>query len=372
MNKLKGNESGQVLILVMLLLLVSGLLLPPLLSLSVTGISAGQMYERRTLELHSAEAGIEFAMWKIKNDLPDEFPHSFQLPEDVNSKAVTVTITKIGQAYRITSTAMTDSNSTTTVESYVQPVYSLLDFAAAALDGDITISGNTIIESYPDPNRTHVYADGDILLQGKVEVHGDVTATGRVTMTGQSSVTGTITANAPPIEIGELDTSAYLHEADGGTPIYGDLSITESCTLGPTHIYGNLSIASSAVVTLTGSVWVGGNITMSGSGHVEGTSTIVAVGNIEVTGGGTFEPEDLPFFISTTGNIRTAGNQQVFAVLYAPNGNVIVSGGAGIFGGVIGKAAIIETSSTFCYELELAERHGGHGALKVLTWKIIN
>ena len=364
------SESGQVLILVMLLLLISVLLLPPLLSLSMTGISAGQMYEKRMHEYYAAESGIDYAMWKLKNDLPDEFPHSFQLPEDLDGKVITVTIAEDGQVYQITSTATTDSNSSTTVESYVKYLYGFADFAAASLGGDITITGNTVIESYPDPNKTHVYANGDISLEGQVEVRGDVTATGTVTLTGSSSVTGTITASAPPIEIYELDTSGYLQEADAGTPVYGDLSITESCMLGPIHIYGDLYIASSAIVTLTGSVWVDGNISMSGSGRIEGTSTMVAVGNIEITGGGSFEPEDLPFLVSTEGNIMTAGGQQVSAVLYAPNGNIIVSGQAGVFGSVLGKVVIIETSSTFCYGSELAERIGGRGKLEVLTWKI--
>jgi hypothetical protein len=370
LNKLKGNESGQVLILVMLLLLVSGLLLPPLLSLSMTGISTGQVYEQRMYEYHAAESGIEYAIWKIKNDPPDDYPVTFQLPEDLDGKVINVTIDKDGEVYQITSTATSDSNSNTTIESYVQPVYGLFDFAAAALDGDITISGNTIIESYPDPDKTHVYAKGDILMQGKVEVHGDVTATGSVTLQGKSSVTGTITTNAPPVQIDKLDASEYQQEANAGVPVYGNLFITESCTLGPTHIYGNLYIASSAVVTLTGTVWVDGSIVMSGSGYIEGTSTMIAVGNVEITGGGTFEPEDLPVLVSTDGNILTAGNQQVSAVLYAPKGTIIVTGGAGIFGGVIGKAAIIETSSTFCYELELADSHDSYDKLAILTWEI--
>ena len=57
-------------------------------------------------------------------------------------------------------------------------------------------------------------------------------------------------------------------------------------------------------------------------------------------------------------------------MLYAPIGTITASGNAGIFGSALGKYIIIETSSTFCYGSELAERTGGRGQFEVVTWKI--
>ena len=99
------SESGQVLILVMLLLLISGLLLPPLLSISMTGISAGQMYESKTQEAYAADSGLAHALWQIKyGDLPsvltspayDIYDYnttwSYDLSEQLNTKDVNVSV----------------------------------------------------------------------------------------------------------------------------------------------------------------------------------------------------------------------------------------------------------------------------------------
>ncbi len=99
------SESGQVLILVMLLLLVGGLILPPLLSLSMTGINAGRVYEGKTHEINSADSGLEHALWQIKyGDLEtfltspsyDVYDYnttwSYNLSEQLNGEDVNVSL----------------------------------------------------------------------------------------------------------------------------------------------------------------------------------------------------------------------------------------------------------------------------------------
>ncbi|HEY40832.1 MAG TPA: hypothetical protein G4O18_03120 [Dehalococcoidia bacterium] len=99
------SESGQVLMLVLLLLLVSGLLLPPLLSLSMTGIQAGQMYESKAHEAYAADSGLEHALWQIKyGDLEsvltspvyDIYDYnttwSYDLSEQLNTRDVNVSM----------------------------------------------------------------------------------------------------------------------------------------------------------------------------------------------------------------------------------------------------------------------------------------
>ena len=99
------SESGQVLVLVMLLLLVGGLILPPLLSLSMTGINTGRIYEGKTHELNSADSGLEHALWQIKyGDLEtflttpsyDVYDYdttwSYDLSEQLNGEDVNVSL----------------------------------------------------------------------------------------------------------------------------------------------------------------------------------------------------------------------------------------------------------------------------------------
>lgn len=90
MNPLSKGESGQAFILVLILLLIGGLMLPPLLNLVGTGLKASQVYEQKTNELYAADAGVEYALWKIKNDTPS-FPYSYQIT-GINGLSVDIDI----------------------------------------------------------------------------------------------------------------------------------------------------------------------------------------------------------------------------------------------------------------------------------------
>jgi len=81
MNPLSKRESGQAFILVLILLLIGGLMLPPLLGFVSTGLKAGQLCEQKTDELYAADAGVEDALWKIKNDALDPLPYSYHITE---------------------------------------------------------------------------------------------------------------------------------------------------------------------------------------------------------------------------------------------------------------------------------------------------
>jgi len=89
-NRLRRDETGQAFILVLILLLLGGLMIGPLLGFMGTGLKAGQAYEQRMAEVYAADAGIEDAIWKIKNGLvPDE---GLEYPLAVNGKDVWVKI----------------------------------------------------------------------------------------------------------------------------------------------------------------------------------------------------------------------------------------------------------------------------------------
>jgi hypothetical protein len=66
MKLFSQREGGQALILVLILLLLGGLMLPPMLSLASTGLKAGQLIEQKTDELYAADAGVEDAIWNTR------------------------------------------------------------------------------------------------------------------------------------------------------------------------------------------------------------------------------------------------------------------------------------------------------------------
>jgi hypothetical protein len=104
----KSDETGQALILVLILLVVGALIITPLLANIGTGVQAGELHEEKAIELYAADAGIEDALWQIDNEnLSDLFAlhtpsydeydfvtddWTYLLPEQVNGRSVNVTI----------------------------------------------------------------------------------------------------------------------------------------------------------------------------------------------------------------------------------------------------------------------------------------
>jgi hypothetical protein len=101
------DETGQALIIVLVLMLVGGLIIAPLLSHVGSGIKTGkEVYEERMGLLYAADSGIEDALWQIKHEaLPDLFAGYDQynystayprsLPSPVNAKTVGYTLKNI-------------------------------------------------------------------------------------------------------------------------------------------------------------------------------------------------------------------------------------------------------------------------------------
>jgi Tfp pilus assembly protein PilX len=111
MKKLAKGEKGYVLIAALVVLVVLGLIAGPLLSYMVNGLRAGHVAEVGATELYAADAGIQDALWRIKNlgladFLPgyDEYAYfdydpswawEYPIPGGVNGKNVTITIQNV-------------------------------------------------------------------------------------------------------------------------------------------------------------------------------------------------------------------------------------------------------------------------------------
>jgi len=370
----KNGESGAALIMTLILLALGALLMVPTLNLTSTSLEYHQVVEKNTLETYAADSGVQYALCRLANN-PEEFGPE-PLSSEVNDRTVIVAVEYyVNNVYKITSTAMTDSASSTTIQSYVSITAGLFDYGMAATDGNISISGNAEVISSPDLFEGDIYANGDINLSGNAEVCGDATATGQIDLSSNASVTGEPEEQLdPPLVFAEMDTSIYLDEANQGTLIEGDLNIggDDYYDLGPAHITGNLAISDNAIVRLTGTVWIDGTITMSGNSRIEGAETIVAGGDIQVTGNTKLDADNIPLIISTDGNITVTGSGWVSAILYAPNGDITLSGNSMVSGAVVGQNIYAEGNNTLEYLVELKSRSDlpGAGGMNILSYTI--
>lgn len=82
------REGGYVLVLTLIMLVVGMIVVTPLLAFMGTGLTAGQVYERRVSELYAADAGVEDALQKIHSGTLTE-P---SWPLEVNQKVVQIEV----------------------------------------------------------------------------------------------------------------------------------------------------------------------------------------------------------------------------------------------------------------------------------------
>jgi hypothetical protein len=101
-----NSETGQILLLTMVFVLLGTLIVIPLANYMISGLKSGEIFEERTSHLYAADAGIQDGSWQIKYDhlkntcadyLPYDFAGSwsYALPETVNGVTTNVTIQNV-------------------------------------------------------------------------------------------------------------------------------------------------------------------------------------------------------------------------------------------------------------------------------------
>ena len=94
LSKVITGEAGQALPVVLAMLALGSLSIAPLLDFVSTGLNSGETVEMKVKGLYAAGAGVEDALWKLKNDKPSDFPYSYELT-DINGMSVSVVIDEV-------------------------------------------------------------------------------------------------------------------------------------------------------------------------------------------------------------------------------------------------------------------------------------
>ncbi|HUV56907.1 MAG TPA: hypothetical protein VMV84_06710 [Dehalococcoidales bacterium] len=353
MRFLKNRESGQALIMALIMLALGSLLVIPGAGLASTSLNYHRNIDSNTMELYAASSGIQYTACELGNGSGAFGPES--LSSQVNDRNVTVTAEDMGgNTYKITSTATSADGSSTTIESYLHIKLNLFGKAITVTSGDLVLEGSTI--------------DGDVYAGGEVTVEDSV-------------VTGDITENAT-YEFDLLDTEPYKTEAQNGGIIEGNLILGAGThTLGPVYITGYLKIQEGAEVTLGGTVYVEGsekmedNITI----HLEGGSSIMGAGNfiaeegdikIEVS---RLEPDNMPLIAAIAGSIKCENCDYIKGLLYAPeiSFGIKVEENTEIYGSIFTTSMGVVENCTITYpvDTEGSDLLGGD-ELQILTYNI--
>lgn len=368
LKKVLKSEEGFALPAALILLLIGGLLIVPASALTHTSIYANRAADEIDKSIYAADAGIEYAYWQVKNNSSLQLPAvgqqiSLQFTEVLNGKNLTITIyNQDGTHFRITSTTSGASERNATIISDVDLTFtggsssSVFDYALVSLNGNITLSGSTDVES-DEVQEGDIYSNGNIALSGSANVNGDASATGTISTSGSSHITGQSLTPTPPLPTPDIDSTSYENETLAATcaPVtHGSWTISGTGDYqhtSPVHTSGNLSISRQGIVTFASTVCVDGDLTI-GSG-----STVIFQGPVKVGGLISITTNESVTFGSTVnvgGNFNTSGNPviNVGNTVYI-NGAISMSGtGAASFAG--GQTIVAEGNITLTGNSQLA------------------
>jgi len=293
------DETGKVLIMALVALVLGALLLTPLLGLMSTGLMGGQVYEQKMEELYAADAGVEDAIHWLINGRPEDWgwdevevaegqKWERVLPAKINGKGVIVTIETredLGDhEYIVTSTALTDSNHGTTVQSYLRAIdFKVIDgcheysgpggfeVGDTYIKGDATVSVNAKVKG-------NLIVDGDLTMtQGTTSIEGGVSVAGDITLNQGSEITGNVCAGGNLI----LRNNTGI---EGNVFVGGDLEISNNCDIhGYVFVDGDITFANNANSSIWGNVYAYGDITITlGNPNSRIHGAVYATGKITV------------------------------------------------------------------------------------------
>jgi len=367
MNKSVRDEKGAALIMALILLLIGGLISAALLNHMGSGILAGEVHERRTAELYAADAGVEDAIWKLQHGgvaacpaQPIEPPFSI----NVNGKNVTVYIEYDVDVdmYKITSVAITNGDggggvaaidSSTTIEAYLEAVaFDLLSGALVSMS-DIDFSKDCVVS-------------GDVYYVGEITGSDYTHTEGEEIQIPLSAF--------PTQEQNEAFAQQLKDEALLGGIHPGDMTVNSDTALGPLYITGDLDFGKDVTVTLAGTIYVEGTIGSEKDYGVTGSGSIVAVGDIRLAKLPNYGIEGDSIIMSLSGDITFKKEATIEALVYAPNGSVIVDKQLTVEGSLIAgyidikkDAYLTYVSKSSSFEFFPVAMYGG----KIATYNII-
>jgi len=315
--RLKKDEGGYALALVLILLILIGLIIGPLLVLMTTTLMSAYRHEEGMLGFYAADAGIEDAAYKIQHEdgnLPEDVGFSYGYPEYpalyVNDSEVHVAIQRVSsedpddEVYMITSTA-TSGGGSTTVESYVKA--DRVDLSSFA-DHAITTNGEV---TWQPPG-----ADPPIDPPDSIEYDPEYWPTAEeVAAYFWEDVKNLTPFPSATIDVKYTDSIGPLYRNDSLT-IKSTSSEDKTATLGGTvYVTGDLAILPGWTLNLNDkTIFVEGSITKLQC-KLRGSGSIIAVGNIEFKPNIDSDPNEFIFVMSIGGTVTFEPQDDFFGAV---------------------------------------------------------
>jgi hypothetical protein len=217
-------------------------------------------------------------------------------------------------------------------------------------DKALDFGGNILLDGYNSDSAPYTPggmggdagSNGEIHFGGNGEVYGDLSTPDTIVMDGAVNVYGTATDSAPPntldpISQAQLDYARINSNAPAGLTFTGAASYNAA-----TKALSANGGASS--ITFASGIYYFTDVTFLAKAKLiippGARVAIYMIGNLDAAGGGivntTLKPENLQIY-STGPSISLNGTAGVYAAIYAPNADILVSGSPNLYGSFVGK-----------------------------------
>ena len=230
--------------------------------------------------------------------------------------------------------------------------------------GSVTFTGNVFVDSYEstegpyDPMTANSNGDvtsgGTVSVGGGVMINGDVSGS-EVDSSGGATVTGETSTSRRSLDYPAVDTSEIALNNDNDTlPLYQQGNNMVS----PLDGDRNFILSGGVTYDLPAGNYYFNDLGLQGQSTltIAGPTTIYLTGDLSTAGGqlinSTADPKQLIIFM-TNGTATINASIDWFAMLYAPNTEVNLSGSSDFFGAVVGGSVTASGSGDLHFDEDL-------------------
>jgi hypothetical protein len=279
-------------------------------------------------------------------------------------------------------------------------------FATANGCGTLTLSGGSSVDSF-DSTVTGGYSASHQNSGGNVGTNGNLTLNGsNVIVYGSASLPMTSTGNCSTKSLTGFSTSGGAQVAGGlvqlsqpvvyaapampsPAPPTTSQSLSGSCgtiSSGCTNngsknvilapgTYGNLTASGGTTMHVSMGTYNLNSLTLSGNSIlvVDSGPVVINIAGNSLTGGGTAldlsggsmsnvsgMPSNLQFYYGGSRSTKLSGGAGDFAVVYAPNSPITLSGGSHFYGAIVGNTITLSGGTAVHYDRSLPVIAGGN------------
>jgi hypothetical protein len=251
---------------------------------------------------------------------------------------------------------------------------SIVGLDSASISGASSIDSYSSALGYPASKSSlaNLLSNGTITMGNSGKVWGNVRSTRvGVNMTGASQVTGNATAGTTVSRSGSATVGGVITN-NALAPVMTLPSIgacspfSSNAGISGTYSYnastGDLTLSGVNIATLANGNYCFHNVTLGNSGQlkVNGPVVIKLTGTLNTSGATNLNnttqiPSNLRILSSLSGGngIVLGNSTSVYALIYAPNTGVNISGSAPMFGTVVGKSITSGNSGMIHYDTQL-------------------